>query len=222
VLSATFPFSDATESLSSQDRAAIFVVEDESRVRAAIAGLLESVGNRVETYSSAEEFLQSYHRTSANTECCLLVDSRMGGMSGLDLLLRLQREGRSLPAIMITGHGDIKMAVEAMKAGAKDFLEKPVGPAELLAAVDRVLNQAGVSSPGHDEHKATAAARFGDLSEREQQILDQVLAGHPNKNIAADFGISRRTVEAHRATIMRKVGAKSLAELIQLAIAAKG
>ncbi len=142
----------------------------------------------------------------------------MPGMSGLELLQRLKSANARLPAIMITGNGDVPMAVQAMKAGAADFIEKPIGREELLASIERALERA------QDAEQARGLAgrgrqRLAGLTTRQRQIMDLVLAGHPSKNIAADLGISQRTVENHRAAIMKKTGSKSLPALARLALA---
>jgi two-component system CheB/CheR fusion protein len=143
----------------------------------------------------------------------------MPGMTGLELIQRLTADGRSLPTIMITGNGDVPMAVEAMKAGAADFIEKPIGHVELLASIERALNQNGDVANASGS-RDIAVSRVASLTARQREIMDLVLAGHPSKNIAADLGISQRTVDNHRAAIMKKTGSKSLPALIRLAIAA--
>ena len=170
----------------------------------------------VEDYDSCEAFLDAYR---PGREACLLVDAYLPGMTGLELLQRLNDAGHRLPAIMITGSSDVPMAVQAMKAGASDFIEKPIGRDELLASVERALEQS------RDTGKLTAwrddaAHRVASLTPRQHEIMDLVLAGHPSKNIAADLGISQRTVENHRASIMEKTGSKSLPALARLALAA--
>ena len=179
--------------------------------------MLETEGRSVEDFASCEEFLQAYR---PRLEACLLIDAYLPGMNGLELLQRLGRGGgRRLPAIMITGNSDVPMAVQAMKAGALDFIEKPIGRADLLASVERALEQsrdASKLSAWRDE----AASRMAPLTRRQRQIMDKVLAGHPNKNIAVDLGISQRTVETHRAVIMKKTGSRSLPALARLALAA--
>jgi two-component system CheB/CheR fusion protein len=178
--------------------------------------LLEADGRTVEIYNSCEAFLAVYH---PGRQGCLLVDARMPGMGGLELLQRLKGEGCRLPAIMITGHGDVPMAVQAMKAGAVDFIEKPIGYQELLASVERALEQAGDSAK-LSAWRETAASSIAGLTARQRQVMDLVLAGHPSKNIAADLGVSQRTVENHRAAVMKKTGSRSLPALIRLALAA--
>ena len=194
----------------------VFVVDDDKGVRDTIRGLLEHGGRSVETFASGEGFLGRY---TSGLGGCLLLDAYMPGLSGLDLLRRLRRDGQRLPTVMMTGHSDVAMAVEAMKAGALDFLEKPIGAADLATAVDRALHV------DHDgtamaQWRAGAAAHVAQLTARQHQIMDLVLAGHPSKNIAADLGISQRTVENHRAAIMTKTQAKSLPALARLALAA--
>jgi two-component system CheB/CheR fusion protein len=143
----------------------------------------------------------------------------MPGMGGLQLLQRLKSEGSRLPAIMITGQGDVPMAVEAMQAGAADFIEKPVGRGELFASIERALEHTGDSAKLSALREA-AATRLAGLTARQRQIMELVLAGHPSKNIAADLGISQRTVENHRAAVMKKTGSHSLSALIRLVLAA--
>jgi two-component system CheB/CheR fusion protein len=140
-------------------------------------------------------------------------------MSGLDLLQRLQNEGTRLPAIMITGQGDVPMAVEAMKVGAADFIEKPIRRNELFASIARALEHTRDLTKASVSREA-AATRLAGLTARQRQIMELVLAGHPSKNIAADLGISQRTVENHRAAVMKKTGSHSLSALIRLALAA--
>jgi two-component system CheB/CheR fusion protein len=194
----------------------IFVVDDDSAVREAMRDLLRDDGRTVEIYASSEEFLEVYH---PGRDGCLLVDAQMPGMGGLALLRQLHSEGTRLPAIMITGQGDVPMAVEAMKAGAADFIEKPIRRDELIASIERALEHARDSTKFSDQRDA-AATRLADLTTRQRQIMELVLAGHPSKNIATDLGISQRTVENHRAAIMKKTGSHSLSALIRLALVA--
>ncbi len=194
----------------------VFVVDDDSAVRDAMRDLLQQDGRTVELYASSEAFLAAYH---PGREGCLLVDARMPGMGGLQLLRRLKSEGTRLPAIMITGQGDVPMAVEAMHAGAADFIEKPIGRGELFASIERALESTGASAKLSALREA-AATRLAGLTARQRQIMELVLAGHPSKNIATDLGISQRTVENHRAAVMKKTGSHSLSALIRLALAA--
>jgi two-component system CheB/CheR fusion protein len=194
----------------------IFVIDDDSTVREALRDLLEADGRAVEAFDSCEAFLENYR---SGRRGCLVVDARMPGMGGLELLQRLQGERHRLPAIMITGHGDVPMAVRAMKAGAVDFIEKPIGPEELLATIARALEQAGDTAKA-SAWRETAASSIAGLTARQRQVMDLVLAGHPSKNIAADLGVSQRTVENHRAAVMKKTGSRSIPALIRLALAA--
>jgi two-component system CheB/CheR fusion protein len=196
----------------------IFVVDDDANLRNGIRELLEEDGRVVEDYVSCEAFLEAWRPVG---ECCLIIDAYLPGMSGLDLLGKLRGAGHLPPAIMITGDGDVSIAVQAMQAGALDFIEKPVSREALIASVDRALEQ------GRDAGKRTAwreaaASHVAGLTTRQRQIMDLVLAGHPSKNIAADLGISQRTVENHRASVMKKTGSKSLPALARLAVAAEG
>jgi two-component system CheB/CheR fusion protein len=200
--------------LDHQKRSTVFVVDDDLSVREATRDLLIEHGYAVEVFADGEAFLRA-----DRSEGCLLVDARMPGMTGLELIQRLTADGRSLPTIMITGNGDVPMAVEAMKAGAADFIEKPIGHVELLASIERALDQNGDVTKASGS-RDIAVSRVASLTARQRQIMDLVLAGHPSKNIAADLGISQRTVDNHRAAIMKKTGSKSLPALIRLAIAA--
>ena len=192
------------------------MVDDDSAVREAMRDLLREDGRKVEIYPSSEAFLDAYR---PGREGCLLVDARMPGMGGLELLQRLKRQGNRLPAIMITGQGDVPMAVEAMKAGAVDFIEKPIGRDELFASIEHALEHTRDSAKWSVRREA-AATRLAGLTARQRQIMELVLAGHPSKNIAADLGISQRTVENHRAAVMKKTGSHSLSALIRLVLAA--
>lgn len=192
------------------------VVDDDPNIRESLRNVLEEAGLSVADFASAEDFLAAYR---PGGEACLLIDAVLPGMSGLDLLHRLLECGHLLPSIMITGNGDVSMAVQAMKAGATDFIEKPVGHDEVLAGVRRALDQSRDTTKALAWHQ-DAARHVAGLTSRQRQIMDMVLAGHPSKNIAADLGISQRTVENHRAAIMRKTGSKSLPALARLALAA--
>jgi two-component system, chemotaxis family, CheB/CheR fusion protein len=199
-------------------RPVIYVVDDDRDVREAIRDILEHEGRTVETYSTCEAFIEAYH---PGREACLLIDAYLPGMSGLELLRWLGHSGHRLPAIMITGDSDVPMAVQAMKAGAWDFIEKPVGHRELLGSVESALEHSRNSSKLVASQEIAAGAIAG-LTPRQRQIMELVLAGHPSKNISADLGISQRTVENHRASIMEKTGSKSLPALARLAFAAAG
>jgi two-component system CheB/CheR fusion protein len=196
-------------------RATIFVVDDESALREAMRELLRSEGWAVEAHPSGAAFLEAYR---PGREGCLVVDARMPGMSGVELLERLKAEGERLPAIMITGHADVRLAVRAMKAGAMAFLEKPVQYDELIINIERALELTHDSAALASLRK-TAAQRMTSLTSRERQVAGMVVEGHSNKQIAYVLGLSQRTVESHRASAMRKVGARTLSELIHLTIA---
>ena len=194
----------------------IFIVDDDAGVRASLRAVLEDAGRIVEDYAACEAFLDAYR---PGREGCLLIDAYMPGMGGLELIRRLTDRGDLLPAIMITGSGDVALAVQAMKAGASDFIEKPLSNSDLLASVERALRQSH-NSRELSAWRETAADCIASLTVRQRQIMDLVLAGHPSKNIATDLGISQRTVENHRASIMKKTGSKSLPALARLALAA--
>ncbi len=196
--------------------AVIFIVDDDSNIRDGMRAIFEAEGKTVEDYASSEEFLAAYR---PGREACLLIDAYLPGMSGLELLKQLNDIGRALPSIMITGNSDVPMAVEAMKAGAIDFLEKPISRGELLTGVERALEHSRDATKQSNWHES-AAKQIDRLTARERQVMDMVLAGQPSKNIALDLGISQRTVENHRAAIMKKTGAKSLPALARLALAA--
>jgi two-component system, chemotaxis family, CheB/CheR fusion protein len=208
--------SHPVEAASMPARSVIFVVDDNSHVREGIRAVLEEDDRTVETYATCEAFLEAYR---PGCGACLLIDAYLPGMSGLELLQRLRKAGDKLPAVMITGNSDVPMAVRAMKAGASDFIEKPIGGSELLASIDRAVEQSRDSSKLADSY-VTAAHALASLTSRQRQIMELVLAGQPSKNIAVDLGISQRTVENHRASIMRKSGSKSLPALARLALAA--
>jgi two-component system CheB/CheR fusion protein len=196
----------------------VFVVDDDAQVRGAIRAVLEDEGHAVTTYASCEAFLEAFQ---PEKDACLLIDAYLPGMSGLQLLLKLQAEGRHLPAIMITGASDVGIAVEAMKAGAIDFIEKPIGRDELVASLNRALDVSRDSSK-LVEWRESAAAHLAGLTPRQVEVMERVLAGQPSKNIAADLGISRRTVENHRMRIMQRTGSRSLPALARMALIASG
>ena len=198
------------------DASVVFLIDDDVHIRAALREVLEEEGHRVEDFASGEAFLDAYR---PGRDGCLLVDATLPGISGLDVLRRLNQTGDKLPSIMITGNSDVPMAVEAMKVGVSDFIEKPISHTDLIACVARALEQARNAGKA-SAWQETAATQVADLTPRQRQIMDMVLAGHPSKNIAADLGVSQRTVENHRASIMKKTGSKSLPALARLALAA--
>jgi FixJ family two-component response regulator len=193
----------------------VFIVDDDQEVREAIELLLRSVGLRAESFPSAQGFLD---RFDPERPGCLVLDVRMRGMSGLDLQQRLLEAPIHPPVIVITGHGDVPMAVRAVKAGAVDFLEKPFHDQALLDAVHRALEQ-DAERRGHASRLADIQDRLTRLTPREREILEQVVAGKRNKVIAIDFGISQSTVEAHRARVMEKMEAASLSDLMRMMLA---
>ena len=195
--------------------ATIYIVDDDDAIRAGIRSLLEEGGQRVEDFASCEAFLEVF---KPGLDACLLIDAYLPGMSGLDLLRLLLDRGDPLPSIMITGRADVVTAVEAMKCGATDFLEKPFNQSELLTSIERALEQSRDANK-RTSWRASAAEHLRGLTARQHEIMKMVLAGHPSKNIAADLGISQRTVENHRASIMKRTGTKSLPALARLVLA---
>lgn len=194
----------------------VFVVDDDANLRSVIRRVLEEEGHVVKDFASSEAFLESYR---PGGEGCLLIDAYLPCMSGLELLQRLNELEQSLPSIMITGNSDVPMAVQAMKAGVSDFIEKPVSSDDLIVSIKHALELSRDSSKRYIWQK-TAADHLAGLTARQREIMDMVLAGHPSKNIAVDLGISQRTVENHRASIMKKTGSKSLPALARLVLAA--
>ena len=194
----------------------IHVVDDDDAVRESLAFLLETAGMAVRTYESPEPFLATL---PLQEPACLVTDIRMPEMTGIDLLRRLHEIGQRLPVIVITGHGDVPLAVEAMKLGAADFIEKPFDDEVLLAAIRSALERRGGPS---EAERGAAQTRVSSLSKRERQVLDGLVAGLPNKTIAYDLGISPRTVEVYRANLMTKMQATSLSDLVRTALLAEG
>jgi two-component system response regulator FixJ len=197
------------------EAAIVHVVDDDEAVRDSLQLLLESAGFAVQTYDSATAFLAA---VSQRTAGCVLTDVRMPELDGLALQRCLNAQGTRLPVIVMTGHGDVPIAVEALKAGASDFLEKPFDDEQLLAAVQAAL-AAGQRTVMEAAAAAEIAGRLASLTPREREVLDKLVAGLPNKTIAYDLGSSPRTVEVHRARVMEKMGARSLPELVRMAIA---
>ncbi len=194
----------------------VHVIDDDAVIRETMRRLFEAEGWMVITHSSAEEFLAMPRPDGG---ACLLVDNVLPGMDGVSLVTRLRSEGSHVPAVMLTGHGDAAMAVAAMKAGASDLIEKPASAAELLSSVRHAMKAGSDGDPSSEAHKA-AQRRFSNLTAREREVLARVLEGEPNKIIAHDLGINQRTVENHRASVMRKTGATSLPDLVRLALKA--
>jgi two-component system, LuxR family, response regulator FixJ len=195
----------------------IFVVDDDEDVRDSMRALLEASGFAAETFASAGSFLSSGWDGRTG---CLIADIRMPDMDGLELQEELARRKAALPVIIMTGHGDVPLAVRAMKAGAIDFLEKPVDEALLMESIRRALDAAETSASVSAETQE-ARSRIAALTDRERQVMDLMAAGRPNKIIAYELDISPRTVEIHRARVMEKMKAKSLAELVRMVVAAR-
>ena len=191
----------------------IYLVDDDEALRDSLAWLLESQGFKVAAFASAEDFLKAW-RPEFNG--CLLLDVRMPGMSGLELHERLRAQYSTLPIIFITGHGDVPMAVAALKKGAVDFIEKPFNDTELL----RLVSQCLVTEQEHRARRrqdAEVSRRLDQLTQREREVLDLIIAGKLNKQIADVLGISIKTVEVHRARVMEKMGVQSVADLVRAA-----
>jgi two-component system response regulator FixJ len=198
-----------------EPEATVFVVDDDPAVRHSLAWLIESVGLRVETFPSAQSFLESY---DPDRHGCLVLDVRMPGMSGVDLQERLMGMKAELPVIFVTGHGDVPMAVRAMKRGALDFIEKPFNNQELLDRIHQAL-QRDAWQRRERARLADLCARVACLTPRECEVMDRVVAGQSNKTVARDLGVSVKTVEAHRARLMEKMQARSVSELVQMVLA---
>jgi FixJ family two-component response regulator len=192
----------------------VYVVDDDEAVRDSLQWLLEGKDYRVRCFDSAESFLSRYDPREV---ACLIVDIRMGGMSGLELQDKLVEKHSPLPIVFITGHGDVPMAVNTMKKGAMDFIQKPFKEDDLLSLVERMLESARESFSDH-QNAVTRDALLSKLTGREAQVLERIVAGRLNKQIADDLGISIKTVEAHRANIMEKLNANTVADLLKIAL----
>jgi two-component system, LuxR family, response regulator FixJ len=198
------------------DRPPIHVVDDDEAARDSLSFLLGAAGHAVKTFDSARAFLEALAGMAVS---CVVTDIRMPGVDGLELMRRLTAEGHRFPVIMITGHGDVPLAVEAMKLGAFDFLEKPFDDDTMIAAINAALHRTETDSESERE-SSEIAERLHGLSPRERQVLEGLVAGRPNKAIGRDLGISPRTVEIYRAKAMEKMKASSLSELVRLAVRA--
>lgn len=190
----------------------VFIVDDDQEVREAIELLMDSVGLAARSFDSAQAYLDGFDPSLPG---CMVLDVRMKGMSGLDLQQRLSAEPLHPPIIVITGHGDVPMAVRAVKSGAVDFIEKPFNDQVMLDAVHRAFEQ-DAERRGQASRLADIQERLQRLTPREREILEQVVTGKRNKVIAADLGISQSTVEAHRAKVMEKMEARSLSDLMRM------
>jgi len=199
-----------------EDKATVFVVDDDEAVRSSLRLLLKSKGIAAVTHASAREFLANYDPEQPG---CIILDVRMPGMSGLELQDELNRRGAIIPVIFITGHGDVPMAVEAMQHGAVDFLQKPFSDQDLTDRIQRAL-AADVRNRALLTEKDQIRARMSALTRREIQVLRLVTLGKSNKVVAAELGVSQRTVEIHRAHLMEKMEATSLAHLVRMTIIA--
>ena len=194
----------------------VYIVDDDAAIRRAMGMLLKSIGLQYKVYESALQFLDGYQGRSDDNGC-LVLDIRMPEMDGLELQRRLAQQGSTLPIIFITGHGDIPMAVEAMQNGAVDFIQKPVRDQDLL---DRIKDALVLAEERQNEieSKSQVLERIGDLTSREREVFDLVVTGKANKVVAHELGVSQRTIEIHRARVMEKMAAKSLAQLVRMHI----
>jgi FixJ family two-component response regulator len=193
----------------------VFLVDDDASVRRALARLIKSAGHKVQTFASAQEFLGT-PGSVAEKAGCLVLDVRMPGLTGIDLQRELQSKNCNLPIVFITGHGDIPMSVKAMKAGAVDFLPKPVNDTVLLSAIDQAMIRA-VRNRAAQQELEDAQQRVETLTAREREVMPLVARGLPNKIIAFELGTVEKTIKVHRARIMRKMQVQSLADLVRLA-----
>lgn len=196
------------------DVAVVHVVDDDEAMRQSLSFLLHTANIQAQTYESAADFLKTLPQLKSG---CVVTDVRMPGMSGIELLRRLRDLAVTMPVIVITGHGDVPLAVEAMKSGALDFIEKPIDDEVLLSAVRAALNAHATDSE-RQALKTAINGRLASLSNREREVLEGLVAGRPNKTIAYDLGISPRTVEIYRANVMTKMEAGSLSDLIRMAL----
>ena len=202
----------------SESEATIFVVDDDPGVRQSLEMLIRAIGQSVETFASAGEFLDAY---TSERPGCLVLDLRMPGMSGLELQEELGSRGSNLPVIFITAHGDVPTAVDAVKGGAIDFIQKPFRDQDLIEKIELALEQNERALEDTAE-RGDVQARVASLTSRERQVMDIVVDGRTNKTMAAELGLSERTVEIHRARVMSKMGAESLADLVKMTLRARG
>jgi two-component system, LuxR family, response regulator FixJ len=193
---------------------AVFIVDDDEAVRSSLRLLIKSVGLIPTALGSAREFLEKYDPAQPG---CLVLDVRMPEMSGLELQEQLNRQGAVIPVIFITGHGDVPMAVEAMQAGAFDFLQKPFRDQDLIDRIQKALEKDRANRAVLNE-RSLIRERLESLTPREREVLEMVSSGKPNKIMAAELGVSQRTVEIHRGRVMEKMGASSLAQLVRMVL----
>jgi FixJ family two-component response regulator len=191
----------------------VFIVDDDESVRDALASLIRSAGMRVEGFASAQAFLA---HPPVDVPSCLVLDVRLPGGTGLDLQRRLAERNMDIPIVFITGHGDVRTSVAAMKAGAIEFLLKPLADGEVLDAIGRAIDRRRAALERQAE-VAELQSRFGSLTPREREVIERVVAGLPNKQIAAELGTCEGTIKVHRGQVMRKMGAASLADLVRQA-----
>ena len=199
--------------------AVIHVIDDDEAVRESLAFLLATAGHAVHTHASARLFLDAGMPAADPSMSCIITDVRMPDMTGIDLLHHLQEKGSTVPVIVVTGHGDVPLAVEAMKLGAADFLEKPFDDVAILDTVKSALARREKVHQ-HDALREQVSERIAGLSQRERQVLECLVVGQANKTIAYELGISPRTVEVYRANVMTKMKAQSLSELVRMALLA--
>lgn len=192
----------------------VFVIDDDQAVRDSLGLLLKSMGQKARLFDSAQAFLEEY---APEMNGCIVLDIRMPGMSGLELQQKLTAIHCTIPVIFVTGHGDVPMAVEAMQHGAFDFIQKPFRDQELLDRINQALSW-DTEHRSEEERKRTVQERFNTLTPREREVLDCVVRGLANKVIAMDLDLSQRTVEIHRARVMEKMGARSLADLVRMSL----
>jgi len=203
--------------MSSEEQRLVHVADDDDAIRRSVSFALKTSGYQVRTYESGSELLKSAPDIASG---CILLDIRMPGMDGLEVQESLKAKGVTLPVIIMTGHGDVSLAVRAMKAGAVDFIEKPFQKAVLLGAIEQAMSRLNHAAANR-QHSDDAAIKLKLLTGRERDVLDGLAKGLPNKSIAYDLGISPRTVEIHRANLMSKLGVNSLSEALRIAFAAE-
>lgn len=192
----------------------VFIVDDEPEVRRSLSRLVESIGLRAEAFGTATEFLERY---AVDEGGCLVADMRMPGLSGLDLQEKLVEQGALLPVIILTGHGEVPSAVRAMKLGAFDFIEKPFSTQLLLDRIQQAI-EADEEARRVAAERSELAQRLARLTRREREVMERMVTGRSNRQIAEELGLSQKTVEFHRANVMQKLGADSLAETVRIAM----